>query len=320
MKRFKKIMLLATPILLALAACDDSSSPLGDTGSLSSAGEQNNLSSSSAEGDGPVCGFSKADNVWKYSYWWFYVDIYTWVDETTVEFKEYFNNNHKDKNDTTFTNVNRDELYEEVLSLCQMRNDVVMESSSAVAVECKTETEDNCEYGILVDDRDGQTYKTVKIGDQWWMAENLNYADSNSSCYNDSLKYCEKYGRLYGQYTAREMCPEGWRLPEGDEWLVLNNMATETTKIKSRTGWLDGKNGVDAFGFSALPAGFMEHGSFNRVGYETRFHEAENKNCGDNCPSFVYPLFVHIDDFMSAHYITDYEAYLYSVRCVKDTD
>jgi hypothetical protein len=66
----------------------------------------------------------------------------------------------------------------------------------SVASPCKTETEDNCEYGTLTDDRDGQTYKTVKIGDQWWMAENLNYRyiqqtfegaeeDSSSYCYND---------------------------------------------------------------------------------------------------------------------------------------
>ena len=80
----------------------------------------------------------------------------------------------------------------------------------SVASPCKTATEDNCEYGTLTDDRDGQTYKTVKIGEQWWMAENLNYAytgvpfkfgdntsDSTSWCYDNDPANCAKYGRLY---------------------------------------------------------------------------------------------------------------------------
>ena len=123
---------------------------------------------------------------------------------------------------------------------------------------CKSLNEDNCEYGTLTDERDGHVYKTVKVGDQWWMAENLNFRymqktkklDSSSFCINDSLENCEKYGRLYlwsaamdsanlysenkrycgsdvlcNQYSSvRGVCPEGWHLPYYDEWDIVDSV------------------------------------------------------------------------------------------------
>ena len=122
----KKVMFVLG-LAAFFAACDDSSSATDNTPNKAqdNTGEQNNLSSSSAEGDGPVCGFSKADNTWKYSFSsWEYVHIYTWVDESTVEYKEYLNDYHMDRNDTTYTEVNRDEFYEKVMEDCLGLNDI----------------------------------------------------------------------------------------------------------------------------------------------------------------------------------------------------
>ena len=136
------------------------------------------------------------------------------------------------------------------------------------ATPCKTESGDHCEYGTLKDERDGHTYKTVKIGEQWWMAENLNYAypggtsslDSSSFCYNNDLANCDIYGRFYLRSAAldsagiipgntanncgnvvycsitgtRGVCPAGWHVPDSTEWEILHK-ATQLSNDKIYT-------------------------------------------------------------------------------------
>ena len=127
------------------------------------------------------------------------------------------------------------------------------------AVPCRTDSTDSCEYGTLTDERDGQTYRTVKIGNLWWMAENLNYAylqpvadmDSGSFCYNDSLEYCEKYGRLYPWAIALGVCPSGWHLPWYMEFKTMLPEHARYDGYLHSTEW----NGKDIYGFSALPSG-----------------------------------------------------------------
>jgi len=157
---------------------------------------------------------------------------------------------------------------------------ITSSSSSGIVLPCKTESEDNCEYGILKDSRDGQEYKTVKIGEQWWMAENLNYKVDSSYCFFVSQDSCAitKYGRVYtwaaavneseercGQNTMCELpepvqgvCPKGWHLPNETEWRFLINMTGNSSTIgkllKTQTGWNVYDNGDDSFGFSVLPA------------------------------------------------------------------
>jgi len=124
--------------------------------------------------------------------------------------------------------------------------------------------------GTFTDTRDGTAYRYVGIGNQIWMAENLNYGgDDNNvgSCYNSAPDSCAKYGRVYRWSTVMNgaasstsspsgvqgICPAGWHVPSRAEWTTLVNFVGSSTagiKLKSSPpAW----NGTDDFGFSALP-------------------------------------------------------------------
>jgi len=114
-----KKLLLGLPLVLGMAlftACGDDSGTSASNAATPGGG--NGLPAAG-------CNFAKTDNVWKYKYSsWEYVDEYTWVDETTVEFKSYAKNYHMDKDDKTLTGQNRDELYEEVMAQCHRMQDM----------------------------------------------------------------------------------------------------------------------------------------------------------------------------------------------------
>lgn len=77
-------------------------------------------SSAAPEPEEPGCNFTKTDKVWKYTYpEWNITEIYTWIDDTTVQFEEYMNSYHMEDNDTTYTDINRDELFDQVMEDCQ---------------------------------------------------------------------------------------------------------------------------------------------------------------------------------------------------------
>ena len=144
------------------------------------------------------------------------------------------------------------------------------------------------EHGTMTDERDGQEYKTVKIGNQWWMAENLNYElpkqefygfeSTLSLCYNNEPDSCAKYGRLYtfaaatdccpispnyinsDSYSPHGICPENWHIPSVNEWKILLNVVNGfATDLKSTSGWLDDGNGYDNLDFKLLPAGYYRN-------------------------------------------------------------
>ena len=236
-----------------------------------------------------------------------------------------------------------------------------MESSSNsefLATPCKTETEDNCEYGTVLDDRDGQTYKTVKIGTQTWMAENLNYAytgvpfdhgyytsDSTSWCYDNDPANCAKYGRLYTwaaamdsvgkwstngkgcgytntcspTYPVRGICPEGWHLPSYDEW---NTLFTAVGGISTAGAKLKSQTGWAAYD------GITNEDTFGFSALPAGYRD----DCGDYYDVGYGAYFWSLTEgnsrrtyLVNLYYGNDYADLYYngknygrSVRCVKD--
>jgi len=167
----------------------------------------------------------------------------------------------------------------------------------------------------FTDSRDGKIYKTVQIGTQIWMAENLNYNASGSKCYNNKPKNCAEYGRLYSWDTANEVCPFGWHLPSDSEWTALMNFVGSSagTKLKTTSGWNDNGNGTDEFGFAALPGGYgYSGGSFSDLGYSGLWWSATE--CIANC-AYVRCMYY---GYSEVNRFYDDKSNLFSVRCVKD--
>ena len=125
----------------------------------------------------------------------------------------------------------------------------------------------------FTDKRDGKKYRTTTIGNQTWMAENLNFKSSDSYCYDDDSTNCEKYGRLYKWNAAVHACPDGWDMPGDDDFKMLIETAG-IESLKSKSGWKSNNpkkknaayNGTDDYGFTLLPAGSFKGRLYNYEG------------------------------------------------------
>ena len=179
----------------------------------------------------------------------------------------------------------------------------------------------------MKDSRDGRTYKTVKIGKQTWMAENLIYKTQSSFCYGDSSS-CEKYGQLYDWRSLVNICPAGWHLPRKADWETLINAvggeAVAGKMLKASSDWhycerqkgrFENGFGRDDFGFSALPAGYrMNYSDYDeKIGFTTCFHSIEMDGSSDT--AVCLPC---CNDSIILQNNFSFNAY--SIRCIKDDE
>jgi uncharacterized protein (TIGR02145 family) len=189
------------------------------------------------------------------------------------------------------------------------------------------------DVGTFTDSRNNKTYRWVKIGTQKWMAENMNYQGTgNSMCHKNISANCDKYGRLYDWvaamninytysstlYPAAEnhqgVCPSGWHIPSSTEWDALittvGGSSTAGKYLKATSGWNNDGDGLDTYGFSALPGGGTnDANSAGDYGYwwsasQSSAYEAYDLNMSYNSESAS-----------RANY---YKSNFFSVRCVGD--
>ena len=173
---------------------------------------------------------------------------------------------------------------------------------------------------FLVDQRDGKKYRTVRIGEQTWMAENLNYKTPNSYCYN-SVSNCSKYGRLYKWDAATVACPNGWHLPDKVEFETLFNSVggkqDAGKNLKSKNGWYKGGDGNNIFGFSALPAGFRDDGRNYKGVNNDAYFWSSTEYSSEYIGSVAYYMNLYYD-YDGASLSANHKDLGFSVRCLKD--
>ncbi len=210
--------------------------------------------------------------------------------------------------------------------------EIFSRDANSALTECKYSTE------TFIDARDNQSYKWVTIGEQNWMAENLNYdAGTGSYCYDNDTLNCDSYGRLYKWTTAMNgysastaspsgvqgICPDGWHLPSKAEWTDLdeyvsaNNGSNGANKagknLKSTDGWSANGNGTNDYGFSALPNGELsQSGTFLDLTKYGRWWSTTDK---DGTNAYYGRIGYKYDSF---YIFNDPQANSYGVRCLQD--
>jgi len=177
------------------------------------------------------------------------------------------------------------------------------------------------ETGTFTDSRDGEKYNWVRIGDQIWMAENLNYKTTNSWCYDKNDSKYNTYGRLYNWEAAMQACPSGWHLPSNDEWRQLadflggRSVAGGKMKQSGTSHWKSPNTyATNSSGFSALPGGFYNNynETFIRLSVAACFRSS-TKIASDAVNYWI--LYYEFNDISP---VAEFMNFGISVRCIRD--
>ena len=204
-------------------------------------------------------------------------------------------------------------------------------------------------YGELLDVRDSQVYRTVQIGEQVWMAQNLNYAsvDGNMDyqkgtfCYNNMEKNCDIYGKLYSWTASADMpstystskfvsekrneekyqgaCPAGYHIPQYEEVKTLfvyagcESCSDNVGKLSSAFLWSD-RTITDEYGLSLLPGGWIASTIYTRRGDGNRFWLALDAK---HTKAYIWGNTVE-DNAYGFDLTREYTTYKFSIRCIKD--
>ncbi len=172
--------------------------------------------------------------------------------------------------------------------------------------EVKTKPE--VEPDVLLDKRDGQEYTIFEDGNEnWWMAQNLNFATPGSWCYDLDDAKCAEWGRLYTWDEAMMACPEGWHLPNDQEWSALINYYGGIHNA--------GKNlkPGGASEFNAQYSGYRDKdGFFGKINESAYYWSSTDQNADYASFKGLY----HTVDNVGTYTYTKPDGM--SVRCVKD--
>lgn len=171
------------------------------------------------------------------------------------------------------------------------------------------------ETGLILDKKNNISYGTVKIGSQWWMAENLNEPSAGKFCYSNQPANCLTYGGLYkwtdvmnGATTerARGLCPTGWHLPSQAEWQTLLDVyGLDMAKKKLEVG--------GDSDFRMFLAGQRSIAGRSELMNLVANFWTSTKSSGENAWAFSFQK--EQDNYFKLNLG---HAYGFSVRCVKD--